>query len=295
MNAEAHALLADQLTGQGKIDEAITHYEQAVRIFPQGELLHRHFAIALAQAGRHDRAVVEWREAIRLIPPDLSQINPDRADFLFAHGRIGLADALLATGDTREAVARCREVLKMNPNAIEALIILGQALAAEGQVEEALPYLKRAVELEPGNARAHFHLGLTLYDRGQSQSAIAHLNEAIRLQPDSVAMLWQSAWILATSPDASVRDGARAVGLARRAIKRSGAQEVRAFDALAAALAETEKFSAAVDAAEQASTIALTRNDETLADAIDQRTRLYRQGLPYRERHATPASSPGPD
>ena len=234
-------------------------------------------------------AIIEWREAIRLTPSDLSEINPGWADVLFAHARIGLADALLATGETREAIAQCREVLKMNPNAVEAIVILGEALVAEGRAEEALSHLQRAVEIEPGNARARFHLGLALYDRGRSQSAVTHLNEAIRLQPDNVPMLWQTAWILATSPDASVRDGARAVGLARRAIKRSNGQELRAIDALAAALAETEKFSAAVDAAGQASTIALARGDQALADAIDQRTQLYRQGLPYRQ-----AASPLP-
>ena len=156
-------------------------------------------------------------------------------------------------------------------------------MAAEGKVEQAIPYLEQALKLEPRNARAHFHLGLALYDVGQSQSAIAHLNEAIRLQPDNVPMLWQTAWILATSPDPSVRDGARAVELASRAIQLSGGQEPCAFDALAAALAETEKFSAAVEAAEQASTMALARGDAALADAIEQRTRLYRQGLPYRQ------------
>ena len=82
-------------------------------------------------------------------------------------------------------------------------------------------------------------------------------------------MLWQTAWILATSPDPSVRDGARAVELASRAVQLSGGQEPRAFDALAAALAETEKFSAAVEAAEQASAMALARDDDALADAID--------------------------
>ena len=71
---------------------------------------------------------------------------------------------------------------------------------------------------------------------------------------------------------------------------------MRAFDALAAALAETEQFSAAVDAAEQASTMALARNDAALADAIGQRTRLYRQGLPYRQpAAAVPAESLPPD
>jgi serine/threonine-protein kinase len=110
-------------------------------------------------------------------------------------------------------------------------------------------------------------------------------------------MLWQTAWILATSPDPSIRGGAQAVELANRAVQLSGGQEVRAFDALAAALAETEKFSAAVAAASHASALALARNDEALASAIDQRTRLYRQGLPYREPasprpagHAPPAA-----
>ena len=63
-----------------------------------------------------------------------------------------------------------------------------------------------------------------------------------------------------------------------------------AFDALAAALAETNEFSAAVDAASQASTLALLRNDSALADAIDSRTRLYREGLPYREPAASASS-----
>ena len=75
--------------------------------------------------------------------------------------------------------------------------------------------------------------------------------------------------------------------LARRAIELSKGQELRALDALAAALAENEEFSAAVDAAEQASTLALIRGDSAMADAIAERTRLYRQHLPYRE----PASS----
>ena len=118
---------------------------------------------------------------------------------------------------------------------------------------------------------------------GSLKSALAHLNEAIRLQPDDVPMLWQTAWILATSPDASVRDGARAVELATRAIELSDGQEPRAFDALAAALAETGEFSAAVDAAEQASTIALTRGDDGVGRRHPAAGRLYRQGLPYRQ------------
>ena len=226
--------------------------------------------MALASAGRHDQAIIEWRETIRLAPT----LWP---------ARIGLSKELLAIGDAGEAAAQCREILKQEPGAVEAIVMLGEALAARGQVEEAIPHWERALEIDPRNARAHFHLGLALWDRGRSQSAIAHLDEAIRLAPDDVPCcgrrpgFWQRAGMTRFAMEA------RAVELANRAIEHSTDQEPHAFDALAAGLAETEEFAAAVERAEQGSTIALTRGDNALADAIEQRTRLYRQGLPYRQ------------
>jgi tetratricopeptide (TPR) repeat protein len=268
--AKAHCVLADCLTRQGKADEALAHYEQAVHIFPDGSTFHDRLAKAFTRRGTHDRAIFEWREVIRLDPHHL-------------RGYLGLIDALLADGDTAEAVAQCHKILDEEPNALEAVVVLGAALAAEGKVEEAIPPLMRALEIDPGNVRAHFCLGLALYDLGRSSSAITHLNEAIRLQPDNVPALWQTAWILATSPDPSIRDGERGITLATQAIQLSGGQDPHTFDALAAALAETEKFSAAAEVADQASALALAHGDDALVDAIEQRTRLYRQGLPYRK------------
>ena len=266
----AHLILADLLREQGDIDEALTHYEQTVRLFPSGELGHTRFALALAAAGRPDRAIVEWRQSIRLSPA-------------YWPARVGLADALLATGDASGAADECREVLGQEPRAVEAMLTLASALAEQGEVEGVVPLLKRALELDPGNARAHYRLGRLLYDRGQSESALAHLNAAIRLEPEDVPMLWQTAWILATSPDALIREGGRAVERAKKAVELSQGQEPRALDALAAALAETEEFSAAAQVSQRASTLAAQRGDEALAGAIRQRTRLYRQRLPYRE------------
>jgi tetratricopeptide (TPR) repeat protein len=284
VTADTHVLLAECLTAQGKTVEALANYEQAIRILPTVPMFHTRLAIAFAGAGKVDQAADEFREALRLDPAALP-------------ARVDLSNALLAQGKTSEAVAECRDVLEKDPRQVRAIVVLASALAAQGQTDEAISSLERASELEPSNAATHFRLGRALYDRGQSPSAVAHLNEAIQLQPDDAAMLWQTAWILATSPDASVRHGTRAVELATRAIQLSGGQEPRAIDALAAALAETNKFSAAIEAAEHASAIALARSDDALADAIDQRTRLYRQGLPYREpasprpaKHAPPAA-----
>jgi tetratricopeptide (TPR) repeat protein len=268
--AEAHTLLAHCLTLQGKADEALTHFELAVRLLPSDDRCHARLAVALGLAGQPDRAIAEWREAVRLAPAALG-------------ARLGLADALLSDGQAGEAVDQCREVLKQEPNAVEAIVILALALSAEGQGEEAVQQLNQALALQPQHAQAHFQLGRILLARGLSPSAAAHLHEAIRLQPDNVPMLWQTAWFLATNGDPSFRNGARAVDLARQATQLSGGQEPRTLDALAAALAENKEFSAAVETAEQASKLAQARNDQALADAIRQRTRLYRQGMPYRE------------
>ncbi|HEY1786092.1 MAG TPA: tetratricopeptide repeat protein, partial [Pirellulales bacterium] len=199
-------------------------------------------------------------------------------------------------GSAVEAAAQCRAVLEQEPDSTTGIEILGAALAEQGKATEARPFLERGLQREPRNARIHFYLGLALYDLDRPQRAVSHLTEALQLQPDNVQFLWHTAWILATSPDPSVRDGARAVRLATQATRLSGEREPRAFDALAAALAETQRFPAAVEAAERASALALDRDDGVLARAIEQRTRLYRRELPYRQAPSSlpemPAQSP---
>jgi tetratricopeptide (TPR) repeat protein len=277
LNARAHALLGHCLAKQGHLDEALTHYEQSVRMSPATTIFRERLAMELAIRGKFGQSVAEWREVLRLDPNRLP-------------ARLGLANALLANGDASEAAAECREVLKSERDLAQAIVTLGVALAADGKAEEALPYLERAVEFEPQNAEAHFRLGLALYGRGHAQRAVAQLHEAVHLEPDSVPKLWQTAWILATSADPSVRDGARAVELAKRAIRISDGHDVHSFDALAAGLAEINEFPAAVEAAEKASMVALIGDDGGLAEAIEQRAGLYRQGLPYRE-PGSPAAS----
>jgi tetratricopeptide (TPR) repeat protein len=139
------------------------------------------------------------------------------------------------------------------------------------------------LELNPRSFQAQFQLGLILNELGQSEEALAHLNEAVRLQADSVPILWHTAWILATDPDPLIREGARAVELAKQAVELSQGQDLQALDALAAALAETGQFSAAADVAWQASMTAMAQSKIDLSTALAGRVRLYRQQLPYRQ------------
>ena len=227
-----------------------------------------------------------WRW--RWLPPE-STIGPSpsgtrSSDWCRACGRrVGLAEALLASGDPAGAADQCRQVLDQEPGAIKAIVLLGEALARAGKVEDAIVQLQRAVELDPRNASAHYQLALVSINLGRPADALDHLDAAVRLEPDNVLFLRQTAWLLATSPDSSVRDGARAVELAKKAVELTKDKDLRALDVLAAALAESGQFPAAVDVAWRASIAAMAQDEAALSDALGERVRLYRQGLPYRQ------------
>jgi Flp pilus assembly protein TadD len=89
----------------------------------------------------------------------------------------------------------------------------------------------------------------------------------------------QAAWVLATCPEAAVRNGSEAVALAVRAIQLPDGKDAGALDTLAAAYAETGRFAEAVSTARRA--LALVKPAE--AEAIKSRIALYEEGKPFRE------------
>ena len=83
-------------------DKALDQYEQAVRVYPENAMFHARLAVMLNRQEKFKRAVVEFREILRLNPA-------------FPQARLGLADALLASGEAAEAAQWCREVLATSP------------------------------------------------------------------------------------------------------------------------------------------------------------------------------------
>jgi len=118
---------------------------------------------------------------------------------------------------------------------------------------KAIEDFNQAIQLDSQAPESHWHRALSLYNRGDYNAAKADLEQAVTLaaQRDSTEdrreALDYLARFLATCPDAKLRDGARAVALARQVVE--GSEESHAFylDTLAAAHAETGNFSAAVD------------------------------------------------
>jgi hypothetical protein len=96
------------------------------------------------------------------------------------------------------------------------------------------------------------------------------------------------AWLLATSPDASVRDGARAVRLAERACEITGYQQTILVGTLAAAYAEAGRFDDAIATAGKACTLASASGEQDLLQKTRQLLELYRAHKPYHQAARAP-------
>ena len=92
-------------------------------------------------------------------------------------------DAALASGDVRQAIRTCREVLRSSPESADTWLFLGvvrHKLQQERRAEEAL---RKALELDDCLAEAHNRLGILLVGRGDLSQGYAHLRTAESLAP----------------------------------------------------------------------------------------------------------------
>ena len=149
---------------------------------------------------------------------------------------------------------------------------------------------RRALALTRGNHVAHAHLGAALLAGGRAPEAAAQWEASLRLAPDFLEAVNNLAWLLATSPDASLRDPERALELAlhaRTIAARSDAasdlERASVLDTLAAAQAAAGRFSEAVRTSSEGVAIAERRGYAELAAKLRQRLALYRDGIAFVE------------
>jgi tetratricopeptide (TPR) repeat protein len=167
----AHNNLGLVLAGQGKTQEAVAHYTEALRIKPDYAEAHNNLGVALAGQGKTQEAVAHYAEALR--------IKPDYAE---AHNNLG--NALGRQGKTQEAIAHYAEALRIKPDYAEVHNNLGLVLAGQGKTQEAIAHYAEALRIKPDYAKAHNNLGAALAGQGKTQEAIAHFAEALRIRPD---------------------------------------------------------------------------------------------------------------
>ncbi len=123
--------------------------------------------------------------------------------------------------------------------------------------------------------------GRYLSERGEYSRALAGYEEAIKLDPKNGFALNGLAWLLATRPEAQLRDGRRAVELATRACELTFRADEACVDTLAAAHAEAGDFKAAVESQREA--IGLLSQGDPSLEHYRARLDAYKANKPFRE------------
>ena len=101
-----------------------------------------------------------------------------------------LYDAMVATESERylEAVSILEEVVKQEPHALTAYLLLGRAYVALKEFQKAIPPLQHVVETTPENSLARYELGCALVKTGQWNEAAPQFEAAVS-QMNSSAMM----------------------------------------------------------------------------------------------------------
>ena len=137
-----------------------------------------------------------------------------------------------------------------------------------------------AIRLDPKDADAYCGRGWIWREMKQFTPALADFNQALRINARDACAIDGQAWIGATCPDASLRDGQKALELAIEACELTRWKEAYCLETLAAAYAETGDFDSAVKW--QTKAIALEA-DPKEKEEYQARLMLYRENKPYRE------------
>ena len=244
----------------------------------QREILTACAAIVLTALGSRTWVQTSyWRDSETLFRQALAvTANNDVAD-----NNLGIV--FLQQGKLDEAISLLQAAVDLRPDNSPAQENLAKALLQKGRVPEALVHYHKLVELQPDNFEVHNIVGTVLVQQGHIREGVEEWQKVLVIQPDNGNAMSNLAWVFATAPDDSLRDGAQAVKLAEQALHLSGGRIPILFRTLAAAYAETGQFSRAIETAQRGITLANNQGNPGLAAELQGSISLYQEQRPLRD------------
>jgi len=181
--APAHVNRGNILLARALYDDARRAYELALACDPEDAAIHLNIANLNYRVGELAQALSGYQAAIRIKPRSAEAI-------------VGMANTLASLGRTSEAMDGYRQALTVNPAYADAHLNLGVLAMSQGRPHEAAVSLRNAVELRPDHPTAHRILGGTLSSLGDLDGAEASLRRAASLAPESADILYELAMLL---------------------------------------------------------------------------------------------------
>ena len=175
-NFTMHCCMGTALAEQGKIDEAVVHYTEALKIKPDYAEAHYGRGVVLQEQDKIDEAISHYTEALK--------IKPDYAD---VHYNLGIA--LVRQGRVDEAISHYSEAMRINPGDDDARSRLQMIQTILKETDKDIKRLKKLLEINPGDPELHYILGNQYYKRRDFDKSINQYQKALSIHPDAVPVL----------------------------------------------------------------------------------------------------------
>ncbi len=317
-----HYLLAMAYRGAGETEKARAHLARSGPVgtrapdplleeltqLTQGERAHLLRGRLAFRFGHYKEASIEFKKAVDADPTSY-------------RARVNLGTALGKLDDAAGAIEQYREALKLSPEGATANYNLGFLLARSDHYDAAIPHFETALRTQPKDHQAHFALAEAHKATGNYRKALVHYSRAARIKPDNenarlgeagmlvrdgrykeaITILDESlekfprdgrtahtlARLLVSCPDETLRDGQRALALARRVFEVS--KTVTHAETIAMTLAELGRCEEAAQWQRRAIASAEREGREDLVEWYREALLIYERGAPCKIQNALPS------
>lgn len=294
--------LGAALARAGRWREAVAEYDRVIALDAEFSSVRYFRAVALVEGGEIERGLAELRELARQQPADpqprlgLASIHERRGETaaaleVLAAGleaapapagarlHLEMARLLLAAGRREEATGHLASARELDPDLVEAAVLEARLLMRSGEPGRAAAEMRALVAARPDAVAARVAEADALALAGDFAAARRRLEEGHQQFPQNGNLAHALARLLAACPDPSLRDGERALTLARGLFAARRSPEHA--ETLALALAEAGRFAEAAEL--QSALVEEARKAGVAApERFERNLERYRRGEPGR-------------
>lgn len=270
--------VAVKLIGNGMLDDARTYLHQLLPLYQGKEdkesrseaaECQRLLGAIAHQKKEYKTALSHYRESLKIIPGQKLVLSE-------------LTRVYLQLNEIAQAAEQLEAILAINRKDHESLAQLAKLRQRLGEEGKAISLYREALALRfhPEFSTALANL---LRARGECAEALKLYAASLEARPQDSLAANNLAWILATHPDARLRQGAKAKHWAEVACEVTNNRIPPFLGTLAAAHAELGEFDRAVVISKQAVASARRYQKEDLANRLTRRMTFYQNQKPFRD------------
>ena len=177
-NPNAYLSLGNAFNFLAKYNEAIVNFGKGIKIAPKYPDLYKSLGYTYFKKNDYSKAIRNFKTAINLAP---EKVNYNIYNY-------NIAGYELINPKKPNAIEYYKKAIEIDPQNIEAYLIVGQIFLEQGEEDDAIKYYKKAIEMahDKVDSNVYATVGNALLKQSREGEAIDYYKEAIKIEPDNL-------------------------------------------------------------------------------------------------------------